>query len=143
MRHAHAHGYQYRMLRKTALILVLVGIALLGAIKALNNAYRVEVTTLSAVKRGFSPVIVAPKPKQPCTSPVNPSIAAPTDCIPPHLANLPRIPVRKGCEHWQESIPIKMAHAMTCNASSQKHGPNQNGRAKRSLFWPNHFKLKS
>ena len=34
----------------------------------------------------------APRAKPICTSPVNPNVAAPTNCVPQHLANLPRDP---------------------------------------------------
>jgi len=39
---------------------------------------------------------VAPRTKPICTSPVNPNVAAPTNCVPQHLANLPPDPGPEG-----------------------------------------------
>lgn len=46
---------------------------------------------------GLKPVSVVPAKSKPiCASPVNPNVAAPTDCIPQHLAKLPPDPGAAG-----------------------------------------------
>ncbi len=45
---------------------------------------------------GGKPAQTAAKAKPICASPVNPNVAAPTDCIPQHLANLPPDPGEAG-----------------------------------------------
>jgi len=45
---------------------------------------------------GGKPALTAAKAKPICASPVNPNLAAPTDCIPQYLANLPPDPGEAG-----------------------------------------------
>ena len=45
---------------------------------------------------GGKPAQTAAKAKPICASPVNPNVAAPTDCVPQHLANLPPDPGEAG-----------------------------------------------
>lgn len=78
---------------KRALLLALVVAAVaVGAWFASDEATRAAIT--NAV--GGKPAQTAAKVKPVCASPVNPNVAAPVDCIPQHLANLPPDPGEAG-----------------------------------------------
>jgi hypothetical protein len=78
-------------MNRVALAVALVGVAA-GAWFASDEATRAAIA--NAV--GGKPAQTAAKAKSICASPVNPNVAAPTDCIPQHLANLPPDPGEAG-----------------------------------------------
>ena len=55
-------------------------------------------------------------------SPVNPNVAAPTDCIPQHLANLPPDPGEAGKLTSTASTATRTASAMTCSDGLRRTG---------------------
>src|SRR4029453_4803425 len=78
-----------RALLLTSAIGVVIGVSLY-----LANDEAPRTTIANAV--GGKPAHTAGKAKPICAYPVNPNVAAPTDCIPAHLANLPPAPGEAG-----------------------------------------------
>lgn len=71
-------------------LLLSVGIAALGMLWILAN--KIDLTPLRAAI-GLTPSSVHRLKSKPiCSSPVNPNVAAPADCVPAYLANLPPDP---------------------------------------------------
>ncbi len=77
-------------------VLVAAVIALVAVVMwlALDPEQRAAVTSAVGLTAPISASKLAKLP--PCTSPVNPNVAAPVDCIPAHLANLPPDPGEAG-----------------------------------------------
>ena len=73
-----------------AIILAVIGVLW---IMASDQAYLAPIETAFGLKPAG---VERAKSKPICASPVNPNIAAPTDCIPQHLANLPPDPGEAG-----------------------------------------------
>jgi hypothetical protein len=75
------------------LMLVCAGLALLALLWWIMAAREPAVSTDTSIDRRAQ---AGPAAKPICTSPVNPSVAAPLDCIPANLANLPPDPGEAG-----------------------------------------------